>query len=215
MKEAEKYLCDLESRYSGGRTPVTRRRVSPLDPRLSPGQGVKSIPGNMVSGGRFIPNRFYAQTYVQKLSDYVDRPFVLVELGVLLGVGLAVWCDVFPEARIVGFDIDPDRFDKSLLTSRGAFASNNPEVQFLDELADDASDRISAALGGARIDVMIDDALHDDTSILKAMATFMPFMAEQFLYFVEDNATVDVAIRNTYPDLNVERRGKLTVVSNG
>lgn len=207
-------LRDLETRYGGGRSAVERRRVSPHDPRLRPGETAAAIPGKMVSGGRFIPNRFYAETYADRFSDRAGR-FVMVELGVLLGVGLAVWCDVFPEARVIGLDIDPERFDERTLRARGAFASNTPEVHFFDELADDNGGTIEAILAGERIDVLIDDAMHDDRSILKAMADFMPFMADEFLYFIEDNNTVDEPIRKEWPDLMVSRRGKLTVVSNG
>lgn len=193
---------------------MDRRRVSPHDPRLNPGKSVASIPGKMISGGRFIPNRFYAETYADRLSEHGGR-FVMVELGILLGVGLGVWCEVFPQARIVGLDIDPDRFDEPLLRSRGAFSTNSPDVHFFDELADDNGARIASILNGERIDVLIDDAMHDDASILHAMSAFMPFMAEKFLYFVEDNNTVDAPIRDAWPDLSVSRRGKLTVVSRG
>lgn len=202
-------LYELERKY-GGVERVKRRAVSPHDPRIRKARVVEAIPGSMLSGARFLPRTGYADMY----SRHLDKSgrFVMVELGILLGVGLAVWSDVFPEARIIGLDVDTSLFAKEELEARGAFRSNRPEVHFLDELGRCATMRLERILKGEKIDVMIDDALHDDNSILRALEIFLPFMADGFVYFIEDNGTVDQAVRDTYPHLSVERTGRLTVV---
>lgn len=201
-------LVRLEAHYSNGRQHVTRRKVSPLDPR---GPDVSKMRGHMCSGGRMGPKCFYAETYASVLAPYVDRRFVLVELGVLLGAGLAMWCDVFPKARIIGLDVDPARFDVAMLLGRRAFRYNHPEVHYLDELAADAADRLERILDGEKIDVFIDDALHNDDSILTALAWAKPHLAQDCLYCIEDNETVAPKVFATHLDFEVERHGKLTI----
>lgn len=204
----------LEAQYSGGPTRVPRRKVSQMDPRLR-GGGVENIRGTMQSGARFIDGTGYGDVYAERLADFPDRRFVMVEMGTLLGVGLAVWCDVFPKARVIGLDVDILTLDMAALRERGAFELNSPALHFLDELHEDAGRRMERILRAERIDVFIDDALHDTPSILTAMAVMMPFMADQFLYFVEDNASCHKQIRNAYPELAVENFGRLTVVQRG
>ena len=43
----------------------------------------------------------------------------------------------------------------------------------------------------------------------------MPLLADEFVYFVEDNAEVHSAIRERFPDYRVENEGELTVVRPG
>lgn len=210
MKDWAALLRARERAY-GGIDRVTRRKVSAHDPR---GQAA-AIPGSMLSGARFIPKRGYAEVYAAHLHARSGERLVIVELGVLKGVGLAVWCDIFPHARVIGLDVDLGNLNMADLRAKGAFAANSPAPHVFDELASDAPRRLARILRGEKIDVMIDDALHDDASILAAMAYTLPHMADRFLYFVEDNATVHRAIRREYPHLKVSSHDRLTVVSNG
>lgn len=163
----------------------------------------------MLGGARFGVNR-YARHYVDLLAHLADEPIVLVELGVLQGAGLAVWCDVFPRARVIGLDIDPGLCNLSTLEARGAFSKSRPELYELDELSPGASLELAHILDGQRIDVFIDDALHDDRSILRAARSFMPLMAERCFYFVEDNSTAWKALSAQWPALEIVRRKNLT-----
>ena len=47
----------------------------------------------------------------------------MVEVGVLNGTGLAIWCDIFPEATIHGYDIDLSNYKNNYnnLIKMGAF----------------------------------------------------------------------------------------------
>lgn len=211
MTDWASFLRDREKVYSNGVTRVKRKRISSNDPRLDE---TLKIPGSMMSGGRFIEDTGYAQIYASCLCHRELERIVLVELGVLLGVGLAVWCDVFPSARVIGLDIDIHRMDMAVLRRRGAFEYNSPTIHFLDELHEDAPRRLHHILRGERIDVMIDDALHDDASILKAMDFALPYMADRFVYFIEDNDSVARMVSRKYPHLNVVSHGRLTVVTN-
>lgn len=209
MKFTADDLVELEERYSGGLTHVGRRVVSPHDPR---GPDVRKMRGCMCSGGRMGHKQHYAERYAEELSRIdLESRLVIVELGVLLGVGLAMWCDVFPRARIIGLDVDPGRFAGDVLYDRGAFRENRPEVCFFDELANDRFHVLEKILGGEKIDIFIDDALHNDDSILKMADTAKTFLADRCLYVVEDNSTVAPRIGDILTGFQVRRDGQLTV----
>ncbi len=66
----------------------------------------------MRGGDRMSPLRHnYGRYYEHALRPFVGREDVtLVELGILTGIGLAVWTDLFPHGRIIGLDIDLSHF---------------------------------------------------------------------------------------------------------
>lgn len=202
-------LRKLELTFSGGgRSKAYWPKASPLDPRPR-----EEIDRGGPDGHRMQPRshkgRDYAPAYAKELRG--RSPKVLVELGVLRGIGLAIWCELFPNARIIGLDIDVDNFKSNVetLRSRGAFCKNFPEVHQFDELAAMPLDEI---LQGDRIDVAIDDAIHIEGPILGAMSAIMPHMSDDFLYFIEDHSSVHKVIRKTYPRLRVVSYRELTVI---
>lgn len=221
-------LAELERKYSGGNitTGIATPTTSPNDPRPH-----HEIARGMFDGHRMQPRESsekahnYAPAYAKELGEFKSEPSTLesrsrltiVELGILRGIGLAIWCDLFPNARVIGLDVDLSHYlgNVRALEERGAFKNNKPDVFEFDELASpDANQRqIAFALGRSRIDIMIDDALHRESCIMKAMQEFMPFMAPRFLYFVEDNFRVHVPIKRAFPKLAVRTYEELTVVS--
>jgi len=208
---APEVLRALETKFAGGVNLKLRpARPSPHDTQPNP----KSVfDGHRMQSDGDPRVHNYAPTYAANLPDSESR-ITLVELGILRGVGLAIWCDLFPNARVIGLDVDTSHFrdNEADLLRRGAFKKNKPEVIEFDELAPDAGARLKAALAGSAIDVFIDDALHYDAAILKIMAAVMPLMAKGGIYFVEDNVKVHKAIRKAYPRLAVESMSEMTVI---
>ncbi len=106
------WLIDTEVRYGGKIFGVTTKN-SPLDPTGSE---------TLVSGGDRMLHHGYASHYAGFLEPYVknrgDR-IVICEVGVLEGTGLAVWCDLFPNARIIGLDIDLSNIRRNMDNLRG------------------------------------------------------------------------------------------------
>jgi hypothetical protein len=123
-------------------------------------------------GGDRISHRLhnYGRCYAQFLKPFVgvfDR-LTLVEVGILKGSGLAIWCDLFPKARVIGFDIDLSNFqgNRKTLEQLGAFKKNTPELYSFDQLnATKAQTVLKEALGKECIDVAIDDGCHSIESI--------------------------------------------------
>jgi hypothetical protein len=157
----------------------------------------------------------YAPAYAQHLRSFVRdrRRLTLLEVGILKGSGLAIWSDLFPDARILGLDIDLShaRDHWPVLESRGAFAANNVELHEFDQLAGTADD-LAALLKEDRLDVVIDDGLHTEPAVLRTLACVMPFLASDFVYFVEDNRNVHQVIARLYPQFSVKSYGELTVI---
>lgn len=159
----------------------------------------------------------YAPHYARHLNSFRQRfssNFVIAEFGILRGSGLAIWCDLFPTARVIGFDIDLGHFEQNRprLLERGAFSQNSPEVFEFDQYSD-GSETISTALGQDRISVVIDDATHSDVAILRTFDSVLPFLSDNFLYFIEDNAGVHELLREKFPDFRIEAAGELTIVT--
>lgn len=182
-------LVSLEARYGGLVEHIPRLRLSSHDPRSSS----LATAGTMRGGDRMNPLlNNYAPAYAAYLSPLLDRTnLVICEVGILTGVGLAIWCDVFPSARVIGLDIDVTNFqtNRGALVAAGAFQATEPEVYTFDQFAA-TQDDFARILGGRTIDILIDDGVHTDATIVRTFAAARPHLSPSAIFFAEDNATV-------------------------
>ncbi len=204
------WLIHREILFGGIQKGVPRRRVSPHDPRTEEAVGS----GGMRGGDRMLFHG-YAKHYSKYLASFNrEKRLVIAEFGILRVSGLAIWCDLFPNARVLGFDIDTSHFEENRrnLLDRGAFSSNVPEthtyVQFVQ-----SEEILSQILQGDTIDICIDDGCHMDEAILCTLKSIMPHLSKNFLYFIEDNSNVHKAIESQYPDLAVSHQRQMTIIS--
>lgn len=199
-------LMALEQKY-GGICYAPARKVSSVGSELSTGYEMR--------GGDRMTFHGYASAYADVLSQ--RTPSVIVELGILCGTGLAIWCDLFPAARIVGLDIDLGHFEKAKerLLAQGAFTNNAPEVYEFDELAPFASRVLREIFGAHKVDFVIDDALHSDAAVINSFAGFQPYLAAECAYIIEDNDTAYAALRFRYPRFRWRREPLLTIATRG
>lgn len=183
------HLVGLEARYGGLVEHIPRRRLSPHDPRSA----ALSKAGTMRGGDRMNPLlNDYAPVYAAYLAPLIGQPdLVICEVGILTGVGLAIWCDVFPDARVIGLDIDIANFqnNRAALVAAGAFRTAEPEVHTFDQFAA-VPDDFARILGGRTIDVLIDDGVHTDETIERTFKAARPHLSPSAIFFSEDNATV-------------------------
>lgn len=205
------WLVGTEKKYGGIVTNVPRNKVSPKDPRSKE----QLSHGGMAGGDRML-HHGYAKKYSEYLLPYVKNgnPVTVAEFGILTGTGLAIWCDLFQNGRILGFDIDLGHINGNMenLKHLGAFKNNQPELYEFDQFLDN-TDYLGSILKGEKIDICIDDGLHSDESIMSNMKSTMPHLADEFIYFIEDNKYVHMQIRSITPSLTVESAGELTIVS--
>lgn len=206
------WLVDCEARFGGlQKAPLTR--FSPYDERSKAQKNCKRQVGSQ--GGDRMGWHGYAQTYADALTTKFGSAIpimgrhVIVELGVLLGTGLAMWCELFPESRVIGLDIDvePYKVNRRKLERIGAFQSNVPEVYQFDELAPESGERFAEILGGDLVDVFVDDAAHYDGAVMRAFGMARPHLSADALYFIEDNKTAAERL-----NVRHERSGLLAVV---
>jgi len=207
----KEWLIGTEIKYGGIQTKVPRRKVSLKDPRSKD----QLLCGGMIGGDRMLHHK-YAAKYSEYLLPYVTKgePLVLAEFGILTGIGLAIWCDLFKSNRVLGFDIDLSHINDNMenLLKLGAFNGTKPELLEFDQFVDN-TEYLSTILKGDLIDICIDDGFHSVESILTTLKSVMPYLADNAVYFIEDNKYVHKEIRALYPNLKVDRVRDLTIVS--
>jgi len=63
-----------------------------------------------------------------------------------------------------------------------------------------------------KIDICIDDGVHREEAILATMNSIKPYLAKDFIYFIEDNSIIHKTIKKIYPNFKVENFGKMSVI---
>ena len=167
-----------------------------------------------MQGGDRMLHHGYARKYSEHLARFnQEERLVIAEFGILRGIGLAIWCDLFPNSRILGLDIDLSHPNDNMsdLVKKGAFSRNKPELHRYDQFVY-SEDLVGEILQGDTIDICIDDGCHFNEAIMCTMRSVMPHMSSAFLYFVEDNRSVFDEIEQEYPGFNLESAGNLVIM---
>ena len=157
----------------------------------------------------------YSCKYAEYLLQFLGSSNItLAEIGILRGSGLAIWCDLFPSAKILGLDIDLGHIQGNWenLKSLGAFTLNSPELFEFDQLNCD-SVALEKNLNGRKIHICIDDGLHSDKAILNTLQCVEPYLAGRFVYFIEDNKNVHKILRKKYSYFKIDYENELTILT--
>lgn len=207
---SELWFMARELHYGGYETGIRVRTESPFAPPGRPELGH--------TGGDRMLDHGYAKHYAEALRSYceVRPPKVIAEVGILKGTGLAIWCDLFPGARVIGFDIELGYFEdnRRFLEWRGAFRENSPELYRLDQFVDNSA-LLNEILGDDKVDVVIDDGHHSLESIESTMRSFSGFLAPRFVYFVEDYEESTAGLAPVIGADCHEQHGELSVFTGG
>lgn len=181
-------------------------------PKVGKGQGVFSpldrnphAPWNLGGDKMGRDRNNYAEVYARLLTDFV--PQRIVELGVFQGASMAVWCELFPEADVIGLDLSFDRYHANLfaLKERGAFKTNSPLLHEWDAYSDEAE--FLRDLGD--IDLFIDDGPHTQDAIENVLGLVGPLMAPGGIYVVEDFPEGDRLLAKAFPQARIVCAGRL------
>jgi hypothetical protein len=126
----------------------------------------------------------YADAYERHLGHLRDRAITLLEIGIggyadpgRGGASLRMWKQYFPQARIVGLDIE----DKARLTE-----------DRITILQGDQGDRAFLEQLGSRygpFDVVIDDGSHRCKHVITSFEVLFPFVRDGGVYAIEDLQT--------------------------
>ena len=203
------WLVETEVKYGGMVRQVPSKKVSSLDPHNS----ASSLQG----GGDRMLHRQYAKHYARFLGRFTqdrNQRVVICEFGILQGTGLAIWCDLFPNARCIGLDIDLSNFEgnRQKLLDLGAFSKNTPELYEYDQFVE-SRQYLKDILNGDKIDICMDDGHHSDLSIMTTIKSVLPHLNSDFVYFIEDNWEVYKKIESEYQDSTIFSDCELTVVT--
>jgi hypothetical protein len=199
-----------EQKYGGCQSGVKRNKVSPVDPRSK--RAIES--GGMIGGDRMSPEHHgYAPFYEKHLAPFIGKPVILAEVGILRGHGLAMWSELFPEGQILGYDIDLGHFESTEpdLRSRGAFQNSNPELHEFDQLLGHP-ENVARTLNGRKLDIVIDDGLHNEQSIRNTWRCFSPLLADKFVYIIEDNAKAHKFMRFDVQGRTIANEGEISAI---
>ena len=123
--------------------------------------------------------------------DIYDRHFAsirhdvrcLIEIGVLNGSSLRMWREYFPNATIVGVDINPDVIQYHSERIDIVIGDQNDE-HFLNDLCSKYNNP----------DIVIDDGSHITSHQIKTFNHIHPIMAKIGFYVIED-------LRNSYEEI--------------
>lgn len=205
------WLIATEMKFGGHVSNVERRTVSAADPRNQ----IALRRGGMTGGDRMF-HHGYAPIYAAHLAPFLARRLdrlTLMEAGILRGSGLAMWAELFPNADVLGLDIDLSHTEDNLpdLKAHGAFVRRDPELHVFDQFLDGEA-RMKEILGARRIDIFIDHGFHSVQTITNTFRAALPFLAERFVYFIEDNDDVAPLLAAAYPDKKVTGSGEMTVI---
>lgn len=215
IKILENWLISTEQHYGGLVKVNQRRRISPFDTR-SP----EILAKTSMQGGDRMSFHDYGKKYAEFLLPFLLKnrlegyPITVVEIGILKGSGLAIWGDLFSNGRIIGLDIDLSYTTENLehLKQLGAFKNADLELYEFDQYQKN-SENMRNIFSRSKIDICIDDGVHSDEAILNTLDIFLPFMASDFVYFIEDNKEVYQKIKQEYPNLIVTHFGELTIIT--
>jgi hypothetical protein len=161
----------------------------------------------------------YGRSYAEFLKPYLNKAQkpTLVEVGILNGSGLAIWCDLFPNSRIAGLDINLSNFQTnySNLKSLDAFNANNPELFLFDQLdLENSPNILRKNFKLNEINIVIDDGCHTLESIELTFKMLQPYLSKEFVYFIEDNFDTFDYMSRLYPKYKWISRGELTICQN-
>lgn len=212
MIGSEQWFKEIEQHYGGYHTNVPRNVVSDLMPKES------ALNPLGMTGGDRMSNHKYAKNYSTFLSEFIKdrfKPYVIVECGILRGTGLAIWSTLFPNAQIIGLDIDLNHTKNNLsfLKTKGAFTSGTLELYEFDQFADN-KELIEQILNDRKIDIAIDDGFHSDTTILNTYKDLSPHLNDKFCYFIEDNKTVHNILNHKIHNYEIYYHKQLTIITN-
>ena len=158
----------------------------------------------------------YSKYYSKFLDKYVKKDKInMAEVGILTGIGMAIWCDIFPKAEIYGLDIDTNIFKNNYdnLIRLDAFTKNKPIIHNFDQYLDNRNN-IAQISNNKKFSIVIDDGCHLDKAIIKTFISFLPNLEKEFVYFIEDNCNVHKFFRLNFPKFNIFYEDQMTIITN-
>jgi hypothetical protein len=131
----------------------------------------------------------YLNFYESFMAPLRNAPLTLLEIGVYQGASLYTWREYFPNAKIIGADIN--------VTCK-QFETNNVKVELADQSNLEHLAQIVANYGP--FDLIVEDGSHLWEHQITTLRTLFPFLRNGGYYVVED-------LQTNYGSLQAQYRG--------
>ena len=127
------------------------------------------------TGKKITKWKHYFPVYEKHFGLIRNKPIKILEIGVLNGGSLEMWRYYFPEATIVGIDIDPNckQHEQEGINIR---IGDQTDEKFLQSLIDEFGN----------FDLIIDDGSHHVNHVNKTFQFLFSKLANDGIYFIED-----------------------------
>ena len=119
--------------------------------------------------------KHYFPIYEKHFAPIRNKSIKILEIGILNGGSLEMWRYYFPEATIVGIDINPlcKEHEQEGINVR---IGDQTDEKFLQSLIDEFG----------TFDLIIDDGSHHVAHVNKTFQFLFPKLADDGIYFIED-----------------------------
>lgn len=117
----------------------------------------------------------YLDFYQRFFEPLRDQRIQLLEIGVFEGRSLAMWRDFFPQASIIGVDINP---------AASNYEDGRVQVEIID--ASDAAEVTALAARSGPFDIIVDDASHYWSHQIASLQYLLAFVKPGGFYVIED-----------------------------
>lgn len=121
-----------------------------------------------------------------------NNPALISSMGIhgKPGASLRIWRDYFPNANIIGIDIDPDTlFTDERITTYQVDQTCGESIKNFCEKAE---------IKNSSIDVIIDDGLHEYHAGIALFESMEKYLAEDGIYVIEDVIEADYFLYKDY-----------------
>jgi cephalosporin hydroxylase len=127
------------------------------------------------TGKKITKWKHYFPIYEKHFALIRNKPIKILEIGILNGGSLEMWRYYFPEATIVGIDINPSckQHEQEGINVR---IGDQTDETFLQSLIDEFG----------TFDLIIDDGSHHVAHVNKTFQFLFPKLADGGTYFIED-----------------------------
>ena len=127
------------------------------------------------TGKKITKWKHYFPIYEKHFGPIRNKPIKILEIGILNGGSLEMWRYYFPEATIVGIDINPvcKEHEQEGINVR---IGDQTDENFLQSLIDEFGD----------FDLIIDDGSHHVNHVNKTFQFLFTKLANGGIYFIED-----------------------------
>lgn len=138
--------------------------------------------------GNFVKGHDYLKYYELFLATLKERDFTLVELGCYTGASLKMWKEYFPNASIIGVDLNEKLV--TLEEERISFVCS-------DAVADDLPEKLLQRAGSNNFMCIIDDCSHAWGDQRRSFEMLFPMLKSGGYYIIED---LECGAMGAYPN---------------